>query len=86
MSNSQQLFTEIIPSEAVNISGGCGGSQNRGMGALDQVEVNVEALATANVFGLERDPRSTTVNTYTDVLINKQGIFARAVSFIRILF
>ena len=86
MSNSQQLFTEIIPSKAVNISVGCGGSQNRGLGGLDQVEVNVEALATANVFGLERAPRSITVNTYTDVLINKQGIFARFISFIRILF
>ncbi len=86
MSNSQQLFTEIIPSEEANLAGGCGGYQNRGPGPRDRVEVNVEAVATVDIFGLERAPSSSTVNTYTDVLINNRGIFARAVSFIRILF
>ena len=86
MSNSQELFAEIIPSEEASLSGGCSGYQNRGLGNLDRAEINVEAIATANVFGLEKEPSSTTVNTYTDVLINKRGIFARAVSFIRILF
>ena len=37
MSNNQQLFAEIIPSEEANLSGGCGGYQNRSLGpAIEQ--------------------------------------------------
>ena len=86
MSNDRELFTEIIPSKAANISGGCGGSQNRDPGSLDRSGINVEAFAVANVFGLEKEPRSTTVGSYTNVSITKRGIFAYAVSFVRILF
>ncbi|MEM8723533.1 MAG: hypothetical protein AAGE84_30340 [Cyanobacteria bacterium P01_G01_bin.39] len=86
MSNSQELFSEIIPSEAADISGGCGGSRNRGRRRRHQPEINVEAFAVANVSGLEMEPSSTTVFSFADVSITKRGIFAYAVSFIRILF
>ena len=86
MSNSQQLFAEILPSEEANLTGGCCGCQNSGSGNRNQLEINVEALATVDIFGLEKEPSSSTVKTFTDVVINKRGIFARAVSFIRILF
>ncbi len=87
MSNSQQLFTEIIPNEEANLSGGCGGYyRNSGHSPRNQAEINVEAVATVDIFGLKEEPSSSIVNTYTDVSINNRGIFARAVSFIRILF
>ncbi len=87
MSNSQQLFAEIIPSEEANLSGGCGGYyRNHARSPRDQVEINVEAVATVDIFSLKEEPSSSIVNTYTDVSINNRGIFARAVSFIQILF
>ena len=87
MSNSQLLFAEIIPSEEANLSGGCGGYyRNHTRSPRDQAEINVEAVATVDIFGLKEEPSSSIVNTYTDVSINNRGIFVRAVSFIRILF
>ena len=86
MSNNQELFSEIIPSEAANISGGCGGSRNRHLGNRNQPGINVEAFAIANVSGLEIEPSSTTVFSFAEVSITRRGIFARAFSFIRILF
>lgn len=87
MFNSQQLFTEIIPSEEANLSGGYGGyKRNCICNSRHRPEINIETLATANIFGLEEEPSSSIVNTRTDVRITNRGIFARAISLIRIIF
>ncbi len=87
MFDNQQLFTEIIPSKEANFSGGYGGDKRHcGCNSRYQPKINVEAVATVDIFGLEKEPSSSIVSTSTDVFVNSRGIFARAVSLIRIIF
>ncbi|MGB5709743.1 MAG: hypothetical protein WBM44_02350 [Waterburya sp.] len=93
MFDNQQLFAEIVPSKEANLSGGCGGyggyggyKRNPRYNSRHQPKINVEAVATVDILGLEQEPTSSIVSTSSDVFVNSRGIFARAVSLIRIIF
>lgn len=90
MFDNQQLFAEIVPSKEANLSGGCCGyggyKRNSRYNSRHQPKINVEAVATVDILGLEQEPTSSIVSTSSDVFVNSRGIFARAVSLIRIVF
>ncbi len=80
MSNNEQLFAEIIPSEEANLSGGRGRSSR-----LGQAEVNAEANATVDIVGLEGDPSRSSVRTFSDAYADENRILGRASSLIRVV-
>jgi hypothetical protein len=61
MSNNEQLFTEIIPSEEANLSGGRG---YRGDYPAPRYNNDAYADATADAIG-----PNTYTNTYTDAFV-----------------
>ena len=80
MSNKEQLFTEIIPSEEANLSGGYCGA-----GDLGKTEVNTEAVATVDIQGLDGDPSRSTARTYSDAYVDENRILGRASSVVRVV-
>ena len=79
MSNNEQLFAEIIPSEEANLSGG------RGLGSRGQAEVNAEATATVDILGLDGDSSRSTVRTFSDAFVDENRILVRASSVGRVV-
>ena len=61
MSNNEQLFAEIIPSEEANLSGGYGG---RGGRPAPRFNNDATADATADAIG-----PNTYTDTYTDAFV-----------------
>ena len=60
MSNNEQLFAEIIPTEEANLSGGRGGAGRHRTGGYN----DASAGATADAIGF-----NTYTDTYTDAFV-----------------
>ncbi len=82
MSNNEQLFAEIIPTEEANLSGGRG----RGGGdRLGQTEVSAEAVATVDILGPIGDSSRSTTRTFSDAYVDENRILGRASSLVRVV-
>ena len=76
MSNNEQLFAEIIPSEEATLSGGNGGHRRGG----HRPRIKVTADASATVIG---DTERTIVRTTSDAYIDENRVLARASTIVR---
>ena len=84
MSNNEQLFAEINPSEEANLSGGRGGRGGRG-NRFSQTEVNAEAVATVDILGPIGDSSRSTARTFSDAYVDENRILVRASSVGRVV-
>ncbi|MGK7934407.1 MAG: hypothetical protein AB4206_01135 [Xenococcaceae cyanobacterium] len=80
MSNNEQLFAEIIPSEEASLSGGGGYGRRGDRPGVARRPIEVNASASATIIG---DPEISTVTTFTDVYADDRRVIARASSIAR---
>ncbi len=86
MSNNEQLFVEIIPSEEANLSGGRGrGSRGSSGSPLSPAEVNAEAVATVDIIGSIGDSSRSTTRTFSDAFVDENRILGRSSSVVRVV-